>query len=43
MIEDPPKKYNNVVQKKWWQKIFQGPIDYNELLDRTIISNVVDP
>lgn len=35
-------KYNNVKPKKWYQKIIKSKIDYTQLLDRTIFSNVPD-
>lgn len=43
MEEQPkPKQYNNIRPKKWWEKICKRKIDYTELLDRTIYSNVPD-
>lgn len=42
-MEELPNRYNNIKPKKWWQKLFQRKIDYNELLDRTIITNIPDP
>lgn len=37
------KPYNNVKPATCWQRLFPRSIDYNDLLDRTIVSNLPDP
>lgn len=42
-MKEEQKQYNNVAPKSCYEKICRRNIDYTQLLDRTIVTNLPDP